>query len=148
MVVACKVPLTAADTLAILWELVSRATQLSLQGCAEALQATNEGLMEVILKLAEYHPNVKLPDDYTPPAFYVQQQYWCAWRVLLCLSACNTSTLGACGWRSYPTLRLLTEMATSRQYSLLWGQDGYLLSPDQEEEVQAVERREIVDYER
>jgi hypothetical protein len=103
-------PFSCNDALHMANDLVVRSLPLHL-ACGEALKVDQLSLLEAIPKLAGVWQS---PDETLTLAsapLYAQ-----AWRVMLLLAAANPATIGAVGWREYPTLRTLMEMAVTGEF--------------------------------
>ena len=88
-----ELPLSPAEALMLLHHVVPRAAALHLRGVAPALTVHDPRVLDQLLELSVYHPNIKVADDFKPPQLAVQAQYWQAWQLMAFLVACNPAAL-------------------------------------------------------
>lgn len=135
------IPFKVPDTMEVIEQVIRRAASLKIIDFP-TLIANKLEIIDFLFSMAEYHhpENIVLPIGYEPPKLAISSLYWKAWNILLMLSAHNPSTFGAYCWEQYPMLRSLMEMCITNQFA-----DAK--QPDEELQVAAIERTNILEFE-
>ncbi|KAG5319212.1 INT1 protein, partial [Pseudoatta argentina] len=144
--------ITHSETLDLADLLIRRAAANSTESFP-MLQIDKMDIIELIFNLSIYQPpgTINIPAGYVPPTLAIANLYWKGWIMLLILAAHNPSTIGALGWRRYPTLRTLMEMCITNHFS--YPPPTMALPEVMEQErakemqVEAIEKQEILEYE-
>lgn len=134
-------PFKVTDAMDVLEQIIRRAAGLRIAEYPPLL-ADNLDIIDFLFTMAEYHhpENIALPVGYEPPKLVISLLYWKAWNILLMLSAHNPTTFGALCWEQYPMLRNLMEMCITNQFT-------NSKPPDEELQVAALERAQILEFE-
>lgn len=136
-----EIPFKVTETMDVLEQIIRRAAGLRITEYPP-LFADNLDIIDFLFTMAEYHhpENIALPVGYEPPKLVISLLYWKAWNILLMLSAHNPTTFGAFCWEQYPMLRNLMEMCITNQFT-------NSKPPDEELQVAALERTQILEFE-
>ncbi|XP_065226562.1 integrator complex subunit 1 [Planococcus citri] len=134
-------PLTYADALELVEQLVKRASALTFTSSIAVLPADKLELVDMLFNLSAYkHPqNIELPADYDPPNLAVSNLYWKSWIILLIYCAHVPNVFGTLAWDKYPTLRVLIEMCITNHFVFPQANDDLQFS--------ALEKQKILEFE-